>query len=119
MVLLADSMMFMLPDHKSNPTDLHLWELVYEETNAYGCHVREYGSCPPSLCSNAAQELEPSPGKIMFDLIFSGCSTGKATPLVSGVILSKVLRLGVADSCKYLPALEFVNQVLLDMHIVL
>jgi hypothetical protein len=41
MMLLArssDSMMFLLPNHKSNPTDLQLWKLVYEETSADDFH---------------------------------------------------------------------------------
>jgi hypothetical protein len=28
---MEDSIISMLPDHKSNPTDLDLWELVYEQ----------------------------------------------------------------------------------------
>jgi hypothetical protein len=54
----------------------------------------------------------------MFEWIFPRCTIGEATVLPHHAIASQVLRLGVADSCKYLPALEFVNQVLLDMHIV-
>ena len=46
---MKDSVMFMLLDHKSNPTDLHLWELVYGKIYEDGCQcARIWVSFPPS-----------------------------------------------------------------------
>ncbi len=72
-----------------------------------------------SLCGNSAQELEQSLGRIVFEWSFSGYTKGEDTPLISGVNVSQVLRVGVAVSCKYLLALELANHVLLDIHIVI
>ncbi len=64
------------------------------------------------------QESESSPRKIIFGWIFSECTIGEVTPLLSGVIASQVQRLRGAKSYQCLRALEFVDQVWLDIHIV-